>query len=72
VHLAGALVVARVDEFDRALDDLEDREIGRRAGLQRAVLGQARDHPRRRGGDHGDDLGEREPIPMSLVMTQGR
>ena len=37
VHFALALVVAGIHEFDGALDNLEQRQIGRRAHLQRWV-----------------------------------
>src|SRR4051812_2756407 len=38
VRLARALVVARVDELDRSLHQLDDAAVGGRAELQRAEL----------------------------------
>src|SRR5438552_63717 len=56
VHLARALVVARVDELDRTLHDFEYRRVARRADLQRPELRQTVDHPRRVDRRHRHDL----------------
>src|SRR5262249_26508731 len=56
-----ARVVARVDERYLSLDQLHDRDVTRRAHLERAVLRHAVDHLGGIDCRHGDDLLEREP-----------
>src|SRR5262249_28944265 len=60
VHLAVPLVVTRVDELDRCVNNLEHGHITRRTQLQRTQLGNPIDDLSRIDGRHGDHLFQRE------------
>src|SRR6266851_8780539 len=71
VCLAGDLVFLRVNELDRSLDKLKDRDVRRRARLQCAKPGYPADKFRWSGSGELDHLLQRQPERKELAHHPG-